>query len=166
MDNTNFANLALFLGLGICPLVAGLLFFWASGQSSVVTCTRLETTHIDCRIERAFLGLIPTDQFTISRVTGTELATTCEDNSCTYAVDLLANDDAVQMTNMATSDLESVQAEKERIDEFLANTEATSLEFSGGPTWIGMLVTIPFIALGSFVTIKGVRTFRAKKVVT
>lgn len=162
MKNIDYASLLFFLGLGICPLLAGLLFFWAAGQSSSVTCTRLETTHVDCRIERTFLGRIPSDQITISRVTGTELTTNCEDDGCTYAVDLIANDDVVQLTNLATSDLESIEAEKERIDDFLINTEATSVEFSSGPTWVGMLFTLPFIALGAFITVRGIRTGFAK----
>ena len=66
------------------------------------------------------------------------------------------------MKTKATSDLENVEAEKERIDAFLTNTEAKSIEYSGGPTWIGMLLSLPFIALGSYITIRGVRSFLAQ----
>jgi hypothetical protein len=163
MKNIGFPALLLFFGLGICPLLAGTAFFWASGQSSVVTCTRLETIHVNCHIARAFLGLIPTEEWTVSRVTGTEMTTNCEDNSCTYAVNLLTNNDVVPLTNMATSELESVEVEQARIDNFLNNSEAKSIEYSSGPTWIGMLLSLPFIALGGFVTIRGVRIFFAHR---
>lgn len=159
MKNIDFPALLFFFGLGVCPLLAGLSFFWTAGQSSSVTCARLETSHVDCHIERAFLGLIPTDESTVARVTGSELTTNCEDNSCTYAVNLLTQEDVVPLTGLATSDLDSVEAEKERIDNFLNNTEAQSIEYSSGPTWVGMALSIPFMVMGGFITTKGVRVF-------
>ena len=162
MKNNYFPALLLFFGLGVCPLLAGLLFFWSAGQSSLVTCTRLETTHVDCHIARAFLGLIPTEEFTVTRVTGTELDINCEDNSCTYAVHLLARDEVMPLSNLATSDRESVAAGQARIDAFLSNTEAKSIEYSSGPAWSGMALTIPFILLGGYVIIRGTRAFLTK----
>ena len=162
MNKSNVLALLFFVGLGICPLMMGLGFFWAAGQSSVVTCTRLETTHVDCQIARAFLGVVPSETFAVSRVTGTELTTNCEDNSCTYAIDLVTNEMVEPLTGLATSDLASVEAEKERLDIFLSDTASTSLEYSTGPTWIGMLLSLPFIALGAVVTGRGVKAFFAK----
>ncbi|MDX1523120.1 MAG: hypothetical protein R3264_15950 [Anaerolineae bacterium] len=163
MKNINAAAIIFFFGLGVCPLLIGLTFFWTTGQSSTITCTRLETTHVDCRIERAFLGIIPSEEVTVSRVTGTELTTTCEDNSCTYAVDLLTDGEAVAvLTGLATSDLESVEAEKERLDEFLNNPAETSLEFNSGPAWLGMLISIPFIVVGGVITGRGIKAILTK----
>ena len=162
MNKDNLTAVILFLALGICPLLAGLAFFWGAGQRSTVTCTRLETNLVDCTIERAFLGLIPTEAFTVARVTGTELDTNCEDNSCTYALLLVTEDEAVPLGTLATSELENVEAEQARLDEFLANTEAASLAFTSGPAWIGMLITIPFILLGAYITIRGIRAFLTK----
>ena len=151
----------LFVALGICPLLAGLGFFWISGQRNLVTCARLESTHVNCRIERAFLGLIPSEELVISRVTGTKIETNCGDDGCTYAVYLLSDEQEVALSDLSISDLDSVEADQERIDEFLNDPEFDSLEFTSGPAWFGMLFSLPFALLGGFITVRGIRAFIA-----
>ena len=165
MKNRNFSRLLFFLGLGVCPLLMGGMFFFISGQVSTVTCTRLETTHVDCHIERAFWGRIPTESFTVSRVVGTELTTHCDDG-CTYGVNLVTSSDEVTaLTNLNTSDLDGVAAEQERVDAFLNDTAAPSLTYSSGPTWMGIILSIPFILMGGFIIfIVGIKDILASMV--
>lgn len=160
LNNKLYAAL-FFFGVGGCSLLAGLGFFWVSGQRNVLTCTRLERTHVDCRIERAFLGLIPSDELVITRVTGTEIVTECDDG-CTHAVHLLSDEQAVPLSDLAISDLDSVEADQERIDEFLNDPEIKSLDLSSGPAWVGMLFSLPFVLLGAGVIGWGIRVFIQK----
>ena len=157
LDNKLHA-LILFVALGLCPLLAGLGFFWVSGQRSVVTCTRLESTHVDCQIDRAFLGLIPSDQLTITRVTGTEIETSCGDDGCTYAVNLLSDEGFVPLSDLAISDLDSVEADQARINEFLDDPESDFFEYRVNPAWLGMMISLPFILLGVLVIGAGLKT--------
>jgi hypothetical protein len=156
MRSPNFTTLLFFFGLGVCPLLMGLLFFWSAGQTNRLACKRLESTHVNCQIERAFLGIIPTDQATLSRITGTELTSSCDSDGCTYAIDLITADEVVPLSNLSTSDLKGVEAEKERIDNFLNDTEAKLIEFTSGPAWIGMLLSTPFILVGGIITAAGI----------
>ena len=158
MKNDDFVPLIVFLGLGICPLFFGLYFLWITGQNTQVSCTRLETNHINCQIDRAFLGRIPSETISIEKVTGTDMTTTCDEGSCTYAINLLTDTEIVQLTNLSTSNLDSVEAEKEQLDYFLADTEAQSLDYNSGPTWLGMGISFIFTIVGGFMTLLGIRS--------
>ncbi len=154
----NSTAILIFIALGLCPLIMGGLFFWAAAHSTLTTCTRLETTHIDCQIEWFFLGGIQTDEVTLTRVVDTELVTNCDDGSCTYAINLLTEDgDFFPMTGLSTSDADGVSAEKEQIDAFLVDTTAPSFTTHISPSWTGMLITLPFIALGVLIITFGIR---------
>lgn len=157
MKNIDFAAVLFFVALGVCPLLFGLYFFWASGQQNLVSCTRLETQHIDCQIDRAFLGVIPGETVRVNNVKGTEVSTTCEDGSCTYAIHLLTAETAVPLTVLPTSNQSGIEEEQARFDQFLTDIQATSLAYQSSPSWLALVISALFSVAGGFMVLRGIK---------
>ncbi len=136
-----------FLILGSLSLLAGLLGIWGAGQVSTLSCSRLEPTHVNCELERAFLGIIPSRHTSLERVHEARLGIECPEG-CIYWVELVTDQTVVPLTNNRTPDQDSVLVDKQPIDTFLKNSEVESLEYSLGPAWLMMMISVPFALIG------------------
>ncbi len=144
------------LGTGILATLLGLTFIWLGGQVSSLSCTRLETTRIDCQLQRQFLGAISANQQVLIKLSGTELKEDC-DESCTYWIELLAEDKNIRLTPFSSYNQSAVQVEQQYIDDLLNNSDLTSFKHVSKPSWMLFLSGIPLIGVGGWLLLSQVR---------
>jgi len=73
--------------LGLLVVLVGCFAVYLLGQVTIVTCNRIETTRIDCLVERKALGLFPAGTDTIHQVQRVRLGKSCGDESCRYWIE-------------------------------------------------------------------------------
>lgn len=148
MKSINWFNLLGFISAVSC-LGLGLLFIWMGSQISHLTCTRLESSHVECRLQRRFLGLITVNQQSLPKVTAAELKENCTDG-CLYWVELVTDEQAVSLTRFTSYNRGGVAAHHQQIVAFLNEPARPNFELNGSLSWLLLICSLPLLAVGSF----------------
>lgn len=66
----------------------GLIFLFVFGQSSTLTCTRIEADEISCNKIANLLGLVDISEQSLQTLQNANVAESCDEDGCTYRVEM------------------------------------------------------------------------------
>lgn len=76
----------------------------------------------------------------------------CDDDGCTYRVELDSARGSMGLTSYYSSGYRSKEALAEQINAYIADPQKQTLELSTGSGFLGILIPVIFILAGPFVT--------------
>ncbi|HSM54859.1 MAG TPA: hypothetical protein VK879_01790 [Candidatus Sulfomarinibacteraceae bacterium] len=127
---------------------AGLLALYVFGQQYTLSCSRLEMENPDCVREARWLGLIQTGERTIESLSGASVGESCDEDGCTYRVNLHAAEGQVPLSGFYSSGRSEKERQAQRINDFVAETDIKTFELETERSiWI-VLFTGIFILVG------------------
>jgi hypothetical protein len=102
-------------------------FAYVLGQVTTLACDRVGTDQIDCRIQSKWLDLLTLrDQF-VRDVRGARVAENCDEDGCTYRVELVTRAGVVPLTSHYSLDSTGKEHVAQRINDFASGSVAPSL---------------------------------------
>ena len=138
--------LAMVLGVAAFAGLFAVIF----GNSTEVSCRRVDGQRPGCQITRALLGRYPISSQTVSDVTDVELDRDCDDG-CTYRALLVSsNGQKVPVNPVSTDDFDGVHMQIEGIGTFLAGN-APSYRLEVPVAWWVVWLTGGLGVVGLFV---------------
>ena len=146
MRKINWLNLFLF-STTLFTILLGLVIAWVTGQVSRLSCQWIETQHIDCRLQRHFLGFIPAGERELNKVSGVELREDCFDD-CTYWVEVSTEAGSVSLTRFGVYSRNRMAAEAQHVADFLNDSDRKTLEHVSPPAWLGFFAGLFLIVVG------------------
>jgi hypothetical protein len=141
----------------------GCLFSFIFGQDTTLTCQRVETTQVECLKESKWLGQVSMSEASIQGLEGAWVAESCDEDGCTYRVEMDTADGRVPLTSYYSSGARSKHETADRINAFLRNPAEGSLTVKSGAGLLGLLLPFVFVAVGPIVAFSGlVRAIRGR----
>lgn len=137
----------------------GCLMSFIFGQQTTLNCTRVESTQIECSKQSKWVGLVPLGEESIQNLEGARVDENCDEDGCTYRVELNTADGIVPLTSFYSSGSKSKQKTADRINAFVRNSSESSLAVEGGAGLLGILFPLIFVLAGPLIVVSGL--FRA-----
>jgi hypothetical protein len=147
-----FVSAALF---GLVFTACGCLASYIFGQQTTLTCTRLEPIQIECVKQSKWAGLLPLGEESIRHLQGAGVAQSCDEDGCTYRVELDTTEGTVPLTAFYSSGSKSKQETADRIDAFVQNSRERSLTVKSDAGLLGFLLPCVFIFAGPLIAFSG-----------
>jgi len=130
-------------------LVVG-VFAYLMGQVTTLTCDRVETDQVDCKIQSKWMGLVPLREQSVRSVRGAQVAEDCDEDEdgCTYRVELVASAGIVPLTSHYSSGHAAKESVAQRVNDFVRGPAASSLVVKdrSNPS---MLIVVAVIVAGT-----------------
>lgn len=146
--------------MGWILIGAGILVLYIFGQTYTLSCQRLEMENPTCVREARWMGRIQIGERTIEGLSGASVGESCDDDGCTYRVNLHAEEGQVPLTGYFSSGRDEKERTAQRINDFVAEPDVKTLEVeAGGGLWVvlfmglfmlaglGMVIGAPFSVL-------------------
>jgi len=137
----------IFAAAGIC---AGAFF----GQTSTLDCRRLESTVVDCRLQRDLLGM-PVSETEIGQLESAWVDVSSDSEGDTYRVVLQGPNGETPLTSFYSSSRPGKDETVEAINRFIGNAAETSLKIEQSEWWIFVLTAF-FVGIGFLAAAWGV----------
>jgi hypothetical protein len=138
-----------------CGCIMGFIF----GQQTVLTCTRPEPAQIECGMQKSWLGLVPLGKESLQNLEGARVDESCDEDGCTYRVELDTRGGFVPLTAYYSSGVKSKQEAADQINAFVQDPGEDSLEVKGSVGLLGILFPLVFVFVGPLIVVSAV--FRA-----
>ena len=139
---------------GIVFAAFGVVFLYLFGQSTTLTCTHVESNWIDCTKQVTWMGRSIKEAQHIRQLRGAYVQDNCDEDGCTYRVELRTADGTVPLTSVYSSGFEEKQSAADRINAFVDSQEGElTLQESSG--WIAILTAAVFLIVGLAVIVLG-----------
>jgi len=113
-------------GLIAVVIIGALLYFM--GQVTTLTRHRAERDRVDCRIQSNWLGLLPLRERSVRGVQGAQVAENCDQDGCTYRVELRTGGGIVPLTPHYSSGSVVKESVARRVNDFVRDPTAASLQ--------------------------------------
>lgn len=127
-----------FIIFGVSFTAAGLFSAIFFGQTSTLTCQRLESVVVDCLLQRDLLGL-PISETDVGQIETAWVEVNVDSDGDTYRVVLQGPEDAVPLTSFYSSSYADKQETADTINGFLVNPAQTSLQIEQSEWWVFLL---------------------------
>lgn len=102
-------------------------FAYVLGQVTTLTCDRVGTEQIDCTVQTTWLDLLPLGDKSVRGVRGAQVAENCDEDGCTYRVELVTDAGLVPLTSYYSLDSTEKERAAQRVNDFARGTAARSL---------------------------------------
>jgi len=144
------------LFFGFVFSACGCLIAFFFGQDGFLTCTRVESSQVQCLQETKWLGIVPLGEKEIQNLTGARVVENCDDDGCTYRVELDTDQGRVALTSYYSSGEKAKREIADQINTFIQNPRSDgplNVKSSIGP-W-GFILPLIFILVGPLVALSG-----------
>jgi hypothetical protein len=133
--------------VGLSFFACGALFLAIFGQRYTLTCARPEPSQLTCERAGTWLGLISTGKRPVAGLSGAWVDESCDEDGCTYRVELDSTEGPVGLTGYYTSGYDDKAATAAEINGWLQQGGDTLVvaEDSG---ILGVLLPAVFMLLG------------------
>jgi hypothetical protein len=139
---------------GIVFALFGIAFLYLFGQGTTLICAHVESNRIDCTKQVTWMGRPIKETQHIGQLRGAYVQDNCDEDGCTYRVELRTADGTVPLTSVYSSGLEKKRSTADRINAFVDSREGT-LTLQESASWIAILVSGAFLIVGLAVIILG-----------
>ncbi|UCC61768.1 MAG: hypothetical protein JSV36_13315 [Anaerolineae bacterium] len=136
---------------GLAFTACGCLFSLIFGQAATLTCTRVEPSQIECVRQSKWLGWLPVSAVSLQHVEGAEVAQSCDDEGCSYRVELTTAEGIVPLTSYYSSGSRSKKEAADRINAFLRNSEGSSLTVKSDAGLLAFVLPLVFVLVGPLI---------------
>jgi len=136
---------------GLAFTACGCLFSLIFGQAATLTCTRVEPSQIECVRESKWLGWLPVSSASLQHVQGAEVAQSCDDEGCTYRVELSTAEGTVPLTSYYSSGSQSKQETADRVNAFLKDLRESSLTVKSDAGLLAFVLPLVFVLVGPLI---------------
>jgi hypothetical protein len=116
------------------------LFVVIFGNSTELTCARLEGENPTCKMDRQFLGRYQVSSRIVENVTDVEIEEDCDEDGCSYRPVLYTAAGQGVPVNDVYTDWGPVRKQVDEIDRFLASDAATYQTKIPVPWWVMLLL--------------------------
>ena len=89
---------------GIIFSACGCLMGYFFGQQTTLNCLWVEPMQIECNMKKSWLGLVPLGEESVRGLEGAMVDESCDEDGCTYRVELDTADGIVPLTSFYLSD--------------------------------------------------------------
>jgi len=111
-------------------LTVGVVAYLA-GQVTTLMCDRAETAQVDCIVQTRWLGLVSLREQSVRSVRGARVAENCDEDGCTYRVELVTGAGTVPLTPHYSLSYSAKERVAQHVNDFAADPAATSLAVQG-----------------------------------
>lgn len=125
-------------------------FAYLLGQVTTLTCDRAGTDQIDCMIQSTWLDLLPLREQPVRGVRGAQVAENCDEDGCTYRVELVTSAGLVPLTSHYSLDSTEKERVAQRVNDFARGSAAPSLVVQDRSSW-SLFIVLAAFAAGSLV---------------
>jgi len=146
MGNQNKNPTSFLIIFGACFTLGGLLSAMVFGQSSTLSCQRLESTIVDCRLRRDLLGY-PLTEIEIGQLQSAWVDVSYDSDGDTYRVVMQGREGVVPLTAYYSSSQRDKQEKADRINSYLLDPAGASLEVRQADWWIFLFAAV-FVGIG------------------
>ena len=134
--------------------LVGCIVLLVFGQTATLDCERVESTQISCEKQSRLLGMTVSRR-SISRLQGARMDESCDEDGCTYRVELRTDQGIVPLTAFYSSGSQSKQKTADQINAFVQDSKEKSLTFKEGMGWLGIVFPGVFVVTGMLVAVFG-----------
>lgn len=137
--------------IGLVFMVLGIFFMFIFGQVTDLTCVKTESGKTECTKVVNFLGVIPLSSRGFRDVYRAEVEESCDDEGCSYRVNLITIDGERPLTSYYTSGWASKEEIAGQINTFIGsnlNRGALSIQDKSG-LWASLL-SLVFLLVGLY----------------
>jgi len=106
-------------------IVVGLVYSFA--QVTTLTCERVKD-RVDCAVQSRLLGLVTLRERAVQDVTGAQVAESCDEDGCTYRVELLTRAGMTPLTSFYTSGSAVKSRIAREVNAFVRDATLTPLQ--------------------------------------
>lgn len=143
-DLTRKTWVRVLLLLGEILAVGG--FAYVLGQVVTLTCDRVGTGQIDCIVQSTWLDLLPLRERAVRGVQGAQVNENCDEDGCTYRVELVTRAGLVPLTAHYSLDSAGKETIAQRVNEFARDATAPSLVVRDSSGWSVYVVLAAIVA--------------------
>jgi len=148
-------NSAIIFLCGFVFFGVGALFLSGAGQISILTCERVETTQINCILDRNLLGVIPLGEEPVFGLHEAEVTTSCREDdddggtSCVYSVNLITSQGVVSLgSQISSGEYDSKVRTVRQINNSINNLETPSFSTQYDDIGIQLMPIAIFLLVG------------------
>jgi hypothetical protein len=140
----------IFTGAGVLAL-----FFFA--RTTTLTCERGAKDQITCVKSENLLGVLDFSDEHIPSLENAWVSESCDDDGCTYRVELDADRGTFHLTGYSSSGYRSKEKIADQINTFIRSSSESSLAIESSTGLLGLVLPAVFIFVGLIVTFTQVR---------
>ncbi|MFL7811188.1 MAG: hypothetical protein AB8I80_21290 [Anaerolineae bacterium] len=104
---------------------------YLTGQVTTLMCDRAEPAQVDCIVQAKWLGLVSLREQSVRSVRGARVAENCDEDGCTYRVELVTDSGAVPLAPHYSLSYPAKERVAQRVNDFVTDPTATSLAVQG-----------------------------------
>lgn len=153
----NFKNIFISALIGFVISALGFVFLYVFGQAVTLACERTETGRISCVKTSVLLSVLKVDQKPVESLEMAWVSESCDEDGCTYRVELDTARGTIPMTIYRSSGYRSKENMANQINAFLRSPDQPKLEVKASTGIIGILMPVIAIVAGPLVTISRIR---------
>lgn len=153
----NFKQIFTSALIGFLISAFGFVFLYVFGQSFTLSCERTESRQITCVRTSVLLGFLKLDDKPVESLERAWVSESCDEDGCTYRVELDTVRGTIPMTNYRSSGYRSKENMANQINTFLRSPDQSSLEVKASAGIIGILMPVVIIVAGPIVTVSRIR---------
>jgi hypothetical protein len=131
----------------------GCLMGYFFGQQTTLNCLWLEPMQIECNMKKNWLGLVPLSEETIRGLEGAMVGKSCDEDGCTYRVELNTADGVVPLTAFYSSGYKSKQEMADRIAAFVQEPTQDPLLVKANTGLLAYVTALIFILAGPVIVL-------------
>jgi hypothetical protein len=136
---------------------AGILVFFLFGRTTTLSCDRGPKNQITCIRSENLLGIFDFKDEHISSLENAWVSESCDDDGCTYRVELDAARGTFHFTGYTSSGYRSKEDMANQINTFIHSSSEKTLEIETSAGFVGLFLPVFFIIVGLILTFTQVR---------
>jgi hypothetical protein len=136
---------------------AGVLALYFFARTTTLTCERSAKDQITCVKSESLLGVLNFEDEHIPSLENAWVSESCDDDGCTYRVELDAARGTFHLTSYSSSGYRSKEDIADRINTFIRSSSVPSLVIETGTGLLGLVLPAVFILVGLIVSFIQVR---------
>jgi hypothetical protein len=117
-------------------------FGYVLGQVTTLTCDWVGTGQIDCTVQSTWLDLLTLREQLVRDVRGARVDENCDEDGCTYRVELVTRVGVVPLTSHYSFDSAGKERVAQRIKDFTSGSAAPSLVVRDQFGWPMLIVLV------------------------
>ena len=131
----------------------GCLMGYFFGQQTTLNCLWVEPMQIECNMKKSWLGLVPLGEESVRGLEGAMVDESCDEDGCTYRVELDTADGIVPLTSFYSSGSKSKQKTADRITAFVQEPMQDSLLVKANAGLLAYVMAFVFILAGPVIVL-------------
>jgi hypothetical protein len=136
---------------------AGILSFFLFARNTTLTCERGPKDQISCVKSEDLMGVLNFKDVHIPSLENAWVSESCDDDGCTYRVELEAARGNFHLTSYSSSGYRSKEKTADQINTFIHSSSEQTLEIEASTGLLGIILPSVFILAGLVLTFSQVR---------